>query len=69
MEVSRRFMPWPLYTWEKSPLYPSDRKLGGPQNQSGPCEEEKNLLPGIELWQINKFNSPEPFRILTLLVE
>lgn len=28
------------------------RKQGGPQNQSGPCEQEKNLfpLPETKLW-------------------
>jgi hypothetical protein len=35
---------------EKSPWYPLDRKLGGPQNRSGRGGEEKNLwlLPGLE---------------------
>jgi len=26
------FMPWPLYPQEKSPWYPLDRRLGGPQS-------------------------------------
>jgi hypothetical protein len=30
-----RFMPWPLYTQGKSPWYPLDRRLGGPQSHSG----------------------------------
>jgi hypothetical protein len=29
----------------KNPRYPLDRRLGGPQNQSGCCGIEKNLLP------------------------
>jgi hypothetical protein len=29
----------------KSPLYPLDRTLGGPQKRSGRCAEEKNVLP------------------------
>jgi hypothetical protein len=33
----------------KEPRYPSDRRLGGPQSQSGHCEEEENLaVPGTE---------------------
>jgi hypothetical protein len=33
----------------KSPRYPLDRRLGGPQNQSGRRGEEKILpLPGLE---------------------
>jgi hypothetical protein len=30
---------------EKSPRYPLDRKLGGPQSRSGRRGEEKNLDP------------------------
>jgi hypothetical protein len=29
----------------KSPLYSLDRRLGGPQNRSGYCGEEKHLVP------------------------
>jgi len=29
------FMPWPLYSKGKSLWYPLDRRLGGPQSQSG----------------------------------
>jgi hypothetical protein len=38
------------FTPGKSPWYPSDRRLGGPQNRSGGGGEEKNLqpLPGLE---------------------
>jgi hypothetical protein len=43
------FTPLPLYPRGKSPRYPLDRKLGGPQSRSGRCGEEKNLaLPEIE---------------------
>jgi hypothetical protein len=30
---------------EKSPRYSLDRRLGGPQNRSGRCGEEKHLAP------------------------
>jgi hypothetical protein len=45
------FTPRPLYPWKKSPLYPLDRRLGGPQSRSGRCGAERNVLPlpGIEL--------------------
>jgi len=38
------FTPWPLYYW-----YPLDRRLGGPEIQSGRGVEEKNsqLPPGF----------------------
>jgi len=43
-------MPWPLHPQGKSPWYPMDRRLGGPQSHSGHGGEEKNSqpLPGIE---------------------
>jgi hypothetical protein len=45
MEVSDQFhAPAPLPPW-KSLLHPLDRRLGGPQSESGRCEEEKNLAP------------------------
>jgi hypothetical protein len=37
--------PQPLYPRGKSPRYPLDRRLGGPQSQSGKFEEEKILDP------------------------
>jgi hypothetical protein len=42
--------PRPLYSWGKSPRYSLDRRLGGPQSQSGRGGEEKNshLPPRIE---------------------
>jgi hypothetical protein len=44
------FTPRPLYPQGKSPWYPLDRRLGGPQNRSGSGGEEKNSqpLPGLE---------------------
>jgi hypothetical protein len=39
------FTPRPLYVREKSPLYALNRKLGGPQGQSGRRGEEKILDP------------------------
>jgi len=43
-------MPWPLYHQGKSPWYPLDRRLGGPQSWSGHSGEEKTsqLLPGLK---------------------
>jgi hypothetical protein len=35
----------PLYPQRKSPWYPLDRKLGGPQSRSGRGGEEKNSQP------------------------
>jgi hypothetical protein len=44
------FTPRSLYPQGKSPWYPSDRRLGGPQSRTGRGSEEKNFwpLPGIE---------------------
>jgi hypothetical protein len=44
------FMPWPLYPQGKSPCFPLDRRLCGPQSRSGHSGEEKNsqALPGLE---------------------
>jgi hypothetical protein len=35
----------PLYPRGKDPGYPLDRRMGGPQNRSGSCRVQKNLLP------------------------
>jgi hypothetical protein len=35
------FTPRSLYPQGKSPWYPLDRRLGGPQSRSGDCDEEK----------------------------
>jgi hypothetical protein len=37
------FTPRPLYPRGKSPRYPSDRRLGGPQSRSGRYGEDKNF--------------------------
>jgi hypothetical protein len=42
------FMPWPLYPQGKSPWYPLDRRLSGPQNHSGHGSEEKNCQPLLD---------------------
>jgi hypothetical protein len=44
------FTPRPLYPWGRSPWYPLDRRLGGPQSLSERGGEEKNSqsLPGLE---------------------
>jgi hypothetical protein len=39
------FTPRPLYPQGKSPWYPFDRRLGGPQSRSGRGGEEKNSQP------------------------
>jgi hypothetical protein len=43
------FTPWSLVSWGKSPRYPLDRRLGGPQSRSGRGDEKNSQsLPGIE---------------------
>jgi hypothetical protein len=42
-------MPWLLYSQGKSPWYPLDRRLGGPESQSECGGEEKNSQPLLEL--------------------
>jgi hypothetical protein len=44
------FTPRPFYLQGKSPRYPLDKRLGGPQIRSGRGGEEKNSQPppGIE---------------------
>jgi hypothetical protein len=39
------FTLWPLYPQGKSPWYPLDLRLGGPQSQYGHGGEEKNSQP------------------------
>jgi hypothetical protein len=41
------FTPRPLYSQGKSPWYPLDRRLGGPQSRSGHRVEEKNSQPFV----------------------
>jgi hypothetical protein len=45
MEVSGELHTLPLYPQRKSPLYPLDRRLGGPQSRSGLGGEEKIPSP------------------------
>jgi hypothetical protein len=47
MEVS--FMPWLLYSQGRSPWYPLDRRLSGPQSWSGLGGERKNSHPLLAL--------------------
>jgi hypothetical protein len=53
----------------KSPWYPLDRRLGGPQGHSGHGSEEKNpqLPPGIESLNTNHLPVPSQFIIQTLI--
>jgi hypothetical protein len=44
-----RLTPRPLYLRGKSPRYPSDRRLGGPQSRSGRRGEMKILAP---IWNL-----------------
>jgi hypothetical protein len=48
---SGSFRPQLLYPQGKSPRYPLDRRLGGPQSRSGRYGEEKNLAPAMK-WKI-----------------
>jgi hypothetical protein len=71
MEVSGQLHAPAALPWGKSPRYPLDRRLGGPQRGSGRCGEEKNLaLPGIEPRpyspSLYRLSYPDPF-ICTLM--
>ena len=44
MEGSDNFTPHLLYVWERA-LFLLNRRLVGPQSQSGNFEQEKNTLP------------------------
>jgi hypothetical protein len=39
------FTPLSLYSRGKSPRYPLDERLGGPQSRSGRCGEENSFVP------------------------
>jgi hypothetical protein len=56
MKVNGQLLRPGCFISEKSPWYPLDRRLGGPQSRSGRCGEEKNLLPlpGIEPQFLNR---------------
>jgi hypothetical protein len=43
------FIPRPLYPQGKSPQYPLDMRLGGPQSRSGRGGEKKNSQPLLGL--------------------
>jgi hypothetical protein len=43
------FMPWLFYPQGKSPCYPLDRRLGGPQSCSVCSGEEKNFQSLLRL--------------------
>jgi hypothetical protein len=78
MEVSDQLNAPPLYPQGKSPWYPLDRRLGGPQSRSGHGGEEENSQPppGIEILEIltthiclvsrseNKWSLPSSLSIL-----
>jgi hypothetical protein len=60
------FTPRPLYPQGKSPWYPLDRRLGGPQSRSGRGGEEKNSQPppGIEPYNPDRpARSPALYRL------
>jgi hypothetical protein len=67
------FVPQPLYPQGKSPWYPLDRRLGGPQSRSGRGGDEKNsqTLPGLEppiIQSVAQRCTTELSRLLTPLV-
>jgi hypothetical protein len=63
------FTPRKLHLQGKSPWYPFDMRLSGPQSLSGLGGEEKNSqpLPGIELLIIMKVENLRQVLIITLL--
>jgi hypothetical protein len=49
------FTPWPLYPQGKSPWYPLDRRLGGPQSHFGRGSSQENTrvypkISGLAVW-------------------
>jgi hypothetical protein len=61
----------PLYSQGKSPWYPLERRLSGPQSQSEHGGEEKNSrpLPGLEppiIYPVDQRYITELFRLLKL---
>jgi hypothetical protein len=61
------FTPQPFYTRGKSPRYPLDRRLGGPQRRSARCAEEKILDPTRTRTLTPWLSSPYPVAIPTML--
>jgi hypothetical protein len=64
-EVS--YTPRTLYPRGKSPRYPLDRRLGGPQNRSGRRGEEENLAATGTRTPTSQPSSPLPVAIPTML--
>jgi hypothetical protein len=66
MEVSGQ-----LYTQGKSPWYPLDRRLDGPQSRSGHGAEEKNSQPlqGLQPLIIQPVAQPYTAELTRLLLE
>jgi hypothetical protein len=67
------FTPRPLYPQGKSPWYPLDKRLGGPQSRSGRGGEEKNShpLPGLEpliIQPVAQRYTPDLSRLLCTLI-
>jgi hypothetical protein len=61
------FTPRPLYPQGKSPQYPLDRRLGGPQNRSGRFGEVKILTPTGTRTPTPRSSSPQLVAIPTTL--
>jgi hypothetical protein len=59
------FTPRPLYSQGKSPWYPVDRRLDGPQSLSGRGGEEKNSQPLLQVETL--INQPVAQRCTTEL--
>jgi hypothetical protein len=58
------FLSWSALTLGKSPSYPLDMRMGGPQSRSGRYGGEKNLVPA---W--NRNPTVQPVAISTVLFE
>jgi hypothetical protein len=70
--LSGQLTPRPLYSQGRSPWYPLDKKLSGPQSRSGCGGEEKNSqpLPGLEtpiMQPVTQRYTAELSRLLILL--
>jgi hypothetical protein len=63
------FTPRPLYSLGKSPRYPLDKRLGGPQNLCECCGEEKNCAPaGIRTPAVQPVASPTELSRLRVIL-
>jgi hypothetical protein len=60
-------MPLTPYLWGNSSRYQLDGRLGGPQNWSGQCGEEKYRAPTGTRTPITRPSSPYPVAIPTAL--